>query len=84
MPPRDPGLPIWLSVGQAARSIARGLARTLGLRPVSTAGGDIPPEADRLYLDEGLDHTGSAASAYADDRIYSWLLRHSAEPSRVG
>jgi hypothetical protein len=38
------------------------------------------PYGDRLYLDEGLDHVRSAASAYADARIYAWLLAHSTRP----
>ncbi|MBW3534585.1 MAG: hypothetical protein KY453_05120, partial [Gemmatimonadetes bacterium] len=29
---------------------------------------------DRVWLDEGADHVGSARRAYADGRIYAWLL----------
>ena len=64
--------PVWLSVGQAARPSKAGFVRALALRdashtPDATAG-------DRLFLDEGADHVGSAALAYRDERIYAWLL----------
>jgi hypothetical protein len=29
---------------------------------------------ERVYDDEGDDHVGAARRAYADERIYSWLL----------
>ena len=75
IPERDPERPVWLSVGEAARGGSAGFARALDLRPATHA-----PRGDRLYLDEGLDHVGSAASAYRDDRVYDWLLSKRLEP----
>lgn len=69
VPERDPGRPVWLSFGQVARRGKEQFNRALDLQPIGTV-----PEGDRLYLDEGQDHVGSAACAYADDRIYDWLL----------
>lgn len=72
VPRSDPGRPVWLSVGQVARGASTSFVRALGLEPAGAA-----PSGDRLYLDEGEDHVGSARSAYADDRIYAWLLSRS-------
>lgn len=69
VPETDPKRPIWLSFGEVARRGKERFIRALDLDPVGTA-----PEGDRLYLDEGQDHVGSAARAYGDDRIYDWLL----------
>ncbi|WP_268898780.1 hypothetical protein [Geomesophilobacter sediminis] len=35
-----------------------------------------PPRrnCNQVYTDEGLDHAGTATSAYRDPRIYYWLL----------
>jgi poly(3-hydroxybutyrate) depolymerase len=64
--------PLWLSIGAAARGLTPLFVRTLGLeRPGETRGPGAEPS--RVFLDEGRDHTGSAASAYADARIYRWL-----------
>lgn len=68
-PRADPGRPVWLSIGGVARHGRAGFIRALGLEPVAGA-----PQGDRLYLDEGEDHVGSATRAYGDDRIYAWLL----------
>ncbi len=69
IPPRPPPAPVWLSVGGIARHGKPAFLRALHLHP---AGED--PDGDRLYRDEGHDHVGSATSAYADSRIYAWLL----------
>ena len=68
--------PIWLSIGAAARRLAAWIVPTLDLRPAPKQADHParPLEDSRLHLDEGLDHVGSAASAYADERIYEWLL----------
>ena len=68
--------PVWLSIGAAARRLTAWFARTLALRPApKQSSGEVrPPDGTRLHLDEGLDHVGSAASAYSDERIYQWLL----------
>jgi predicted peptidase len=67
IPSRDPKLPVWLSFGEAARYNKKGFIRALDLAPIDAG-------TDRVYLDEGADHVGSAMRAYRDERIYSWLL----------
>lgn len=69
VPREDPRRPVWLSFGEVARYRKEGFIQALGLRPA-----DPEPRGDRLYLDEGQDHVGSATLAYRDDRIYEWLL----------
>jgi predicted peptidase len=68
VPAADPGLPVWLSSGAAARPSAPGFIERLQLTGAEAGLGD------RVYLDEGLDHVGTASSAYGTDRIYRWLL----------
>jgi hypothetical protein len=68
VPDGDPGCPVWLSFGEVSRRFKKGFIRELGLEPVRAQ-----PEGDRVYLDQGRDHVGTAASAYSDDRIYAWL-----------
>ncbi|HEX8245317.1 MAG TPA: hypothetical protein VF541_17520 [Longimicrobium sp.] len=70
VPRRDVGRPAWLSFGAVARRGKEAFIRALRLVPAA----DPIPDADRLYLDEGQDHVGSARLAYADARIYRWLL----------
>lgn len=69
VPRTDPGRPVWLSIGHVARHGGTAFIRALGLRPPGEG-----TDADRIYLDEGQDHVGSARLAYADERIYDWLL----------
>lgn len=69
VPRSDPGRPVWLSIGAAARRSTAGFIRTLGLQLA-----DAAPDGDRLYLDEGQDHVGSATLAYRNEHIYDWLL----------
>lgn len=69
VPPRDPGLPVWLSSGEISRRRQAGFNAALRLEP---AGAGEP--GDRVYTDEGLDHVGTATQAYRDERIYRWLL----------
>ncbi|MFL5383846.1 MAG: hypothetical protein ACJ8GN_15100 [Longimicrobiaceae bacterium] len=64
--------PVWLSFGAVARRGRDAFVRALALA-LAPAEGDAPA-GDRLYLDEGEDHVGSATRAYRDDRIYRWLL----------
>jgi poly(3-hydroxybutyrate) depolymerase len=61
--------PVWLSVGGVMRRATDAFVRSMDLLPAG--GGPIP---DRAYLDQAADHVGSAALAYADERIYRWLL----------
>jgi predicted peptidase len=69
VPESDPGLPVWLSSGQVSRPRAEGFIERLRLQP---AGGN--DAGDRIYTDDGLDHVGTASSAYGNERIYRWLL----------
>jgi len=69
VPERDPGRPVWLSVGAAARAQCPEFVHALQL--------DRDPQCERVYADDGDDHVGTARRAYADSRIYSWLLRFS-------
>jgi predicted peptidase len=69
VPSADPGRPIWLSFGEASRRRKVEFIRALRLRPA-----EENLEGDRLYLDQGQDHVGSARLAYRDERIYRWLL----------
>lgn len=71
VPEKDPGLPVWVSSGEASRPGGRGFISRLSLQPPDA------DDEDRVYLDEGLDHVGTATAAYRSDCIYRWLLsRH--------
>lgn len=62
--------PAWLSIGAVSRRQAYEFVDRLQSKP--------PDESllgARVHLDEGEDHVGSARRAYADPRVYSWLLR---------
>ena len=69
VPAQNPPQSIWLSFGQVARHRKDELIRALDLRPIVENGA-----ADRVYLDQGADHVGSARLACRDERIYQWLL----------
>lgn len=69
VPRADPRLPVWLSSGEISRHAAQSFTRRLGLAPPR---GAVP--GDRIYRDDGQDHVGTARLAYADERIYRWLL----------
>lgn len=70
VPVEDPGAPVWLSFGNLARRQKEAFIHALRLH---RAGGAAPHGA-RIWEDEGEDHVGSARLAYADERIYAWLL----------
>ncbi|HST61211.1 MAG TPA: hypothetical protein VLK84_21085 [Longimicrobium sp.] len=72
VPPADPGLPVWLSSGEISRRAERAFIQRLRLEPPAGEPGD------RVYVDEGHDHVGTARLAYGDDRIYTWLLSRGA------
>jgi hypothetical protein len=74
IPSRDPNRPVWLSFGEVARSGKQRFIRALDLRPVVEGS-----NRDRVYLDEGADHVGSATLAYQGQRIYEWLLSKQVE-----
>jgi hypothetical protein len=69
VPSSDPGCPIWLSFGEVARQRKAAFIHALRLEPARPA-----RQGERLYLDQGEDHVGSARRAYGDETIYSWLL----------
>jgi poly(3-hydroxybutyrate) depolymerase len=69
VPSADPGLPVWLSAGELSRGATAEFVRRLRLQP---AGEGTPP--DRVLVDDGADHVGTATRAYRDARIYDWLL----------
>jgi dienelactone hydrolase len=70
VPVEDPGAPVWLSFGNLARRAKEGYVHALRLH----AAGGASPHGARIWEDEGQDHVGSARRAYADERIYTWLL----------
>ena len=69
--------PVWLSFGEISRARKASFINGLELRPVGE-----DPDGDRPWMDEGLDHVGSATSAYADARIYDWLLSKMLRPGK--
>jgi len=69
--PREPLTPpVWLSVGEVTRAGLPRFVRAMQLEPREGSA-----HGARLYADEGDDHVGAATRAYADARIYDWLLR---------
>jgi hypothetical protein len=68
VPANDPEQPVWLSSGQISRHLSHDFIRCLGLKPLH----DMP--GNRIYVDQGQNHVGTATLAYQDDRIYGWLL----------
>ena len=79
-PPRrpEPDLtpPLWLSLGSSARPAAAQTVSVLRSAALADDADDAPAGATRVHLDQGEDHVGSARRAYADVRIYRWLLTH--------
>jgi predicted peptidase len=69
VPPADPERPVWLSSGAVSRHYAHAFIQRLHLEPLHDTA-----LADRIYVDEGQDHVGTARLAYKDERIYRWLL----------
>jgi hypothetical protein len=56
----------WVSSRAGAR--APSFVKALRLQPENASAGE------RVYADTGADHVGAARVAYADERIYQWLL----------
>jgi predicted peptidase len=69
VPRADPQQPVWLSFGTIARLRKHTFTRTLRL-----SDWDGSTDAKRVYTDTGADHVATATEAYADERIYAWLL----------
>jgi predicted peptidase len=68
VPPRALEIPVWVSIGQASRHQASAFVRRLGLAEAMQG-------TDRIWIDEGADHVGTARRAYRNLRAYEWLLR---------
>lgn len=69
LPREDPELPVWFSSGEISRRLEPAFSERLRLKPLQAT-----EPGDRVYLDQGEDHVGTARLAYQDDRIYRWLL----------
>jgi predicted peptidase len=69
VPDEDPGCPVWLSSGEVSR---RQEPAFIGHLRLSHLEGGLAGE--RVYVDQGKDHVGTATLAYRDERIYRWLL----------
>lgn len=71
VPRHKPQQPVWVSGGEASRYREGGFRSMLGI------GTGLSSDTDHcIYLDEGRNHVDTATFAYADDRIYHWLLSH--------
>lgn len=64
--------PIWLSFGEISRVRKEAFIENL----------DLKAAGDRVWQDDGLDHVATATAAYADERIYDWLLAKSWPPEK--
>jgi predicted peptidase len=64
--------PVWLSFGEVSRVRKEAFIESL----------DLKPAGDRVWQDDGLDHVATATAAYADERIYDWLLAKSWRPGK--
>ena len=75
IPEPDLAAPLWLSVGSSARPVAATTVMRLRSIGIEVDAPDAPVGATRIHLDRGEGHTETARSAFADPRIYRWLLR---------
>lgn len=75
-PEPDLAPPLWLSLGSSARPATATAVKLLGSTPIDGDTAQVPAGATRVHLDQGEDHVGTARRAYADARIYRWLLEH--------
>ena len=80
LPEPDLAAPLWLSLGSRARPDAAACAMRLRSTGLEADAAEAPVGATRLHLDQGEDHVETAQRAYADARIYRWLLRHRRAP----
>ena len=69
VPKRNPGRPVWLSVGETSRGLQIPFEGLLGVQPATNH-----KNADFLYFDRKENHVGTARLVYQDDQIYTWLL----------
>ena len=75
--PPDPAMrqPTWLSAGDRVRRKQAEFFTKLRSKPASDSE-RVDQMGDRVHLDQGHDHIESSHVAFADRRIYEWLLRH--------
>lgn len=76
IPEPDLVAPLWLSIGSSARRVAASTVARLGSTALDPAADDAPSSTQRLHLDQQEGHVETAQLAYADPRIYRWLLRY--------
>lgn len=69
--------PLWLSIGSSARPVAASSVARLASVALDPAARDAADGAMRVHLDQHEGHVETAQRAYADERIYRWLLRQS-------
>jgi dienelactone hydrolase len=71
--PPDPAMtqPAWLSIGDRVRRREAEFFANLRSKPAGDG-----PNGDRVHLDQHQDHVESARLAFADRRIYEWLLSY--------
>lgn len=69
--PPDPAMrqPTWLSIGDRVRRRESEFFENLRSKAVNDT-----PDGDRVHLDQHQDHIESSHMAFADRRIYEWLL----------
>jgi predicted peptidase len=79
IPEPDLTAPLWLSVGSRARPVISTSVQRLGSTELAAGAADAPDGVTRVHLDQGEDHVETAQRAFADARIYRWLLRQRRE-----
>lgn len=79
IPEPDLTAPLWLSVGSRARLVVSTSVQRLGSTELAGDAVDAPHGVTRVHLDQGEDHVETAQRAFADARIYRWLLRQRRE-----
>ncbi len=74
IPEPDLTAPLWLSVGSSARAVAATTVMRLRSAELEADAPDAPVGAARVHMDQGEGHVETAQHAYADARVYRWLL----------
>ncbi|KAL0237787.1 hypothetical protein GEMRC1_012261 [Eukaryota sp. GEM-RC1] len=71
VPHSDPEVPIWLSSGEISRCKESAFIAKLKFIKFHEK-----VTGERILVDYNQNHVDTATRAYADDRIYSWLLQY--------
>lgn len=74
VPHSAPNQPVWLSSGKISRYCEERFISSLNLEHLQPNQTEQLIPGQRIYFDQMQDHVGTATLAYADDRIYQWLL----------